>query len=241
MVFIYFQDNNGWPRHIGGSFVVTVEQNGWCGLSVGNTINQHGPHYMNSSKQLSSELVAFEYVKMSMGSAQENWKPKAGRCPKIQLGDTKIELPLHFLPSCWWCSLANYCYYWWNRCTLMPTWFFNFLANGHPLEINMESLQFICPPSSRNHPYIEEDNEHTWYCESAMWHWHSFSVLLHSFYSENMMLTEERAMHAPRSMRLVPSHESNRVARGPARVQLVFFWTARRRQCSAIQLTVKQN
>jgi solute carrier family 25 phosphate transporter 23/24/25/41 len=77
-------------RHIGGSFVEIMEQNGWRGLWVGNTINM-----IRIVPTQAIELGTFEYVKRSMKTAQEKWKDDG--CPKIQLGNMKIELPLHLL------------------------------------------------------------------------------------------------------------------------------------------------
>jgi solute carrier family 25 phosphate transporter 23/24/25/41 len=77
-------------RHIGGSFVEIMEQNGWPGLWVGNTINM-----IRIIPTQAIELGTFEYVKRGMKSAQGKWKEDG--CPKIQLGNMKIELPLHLL------------------------------------------------------------------------------------------------------------------------------------------------
>jgi hypothetical protein len=41
------------------------------------------------------ELATFECVQRSVAKAQENWKVNG--YPKIQLGNLKIEPPLHFL------------------------------------------------------------------------------------------------------------------------------------------------
>ena len=77
-------------RHISGSFAEIMEQNGWRGLWVGNTINM-----IRIIPTQAIELGTFEYVKRGMKSAQEKWKEDG--CPKIQLGNMKIELPLHLL------------------------------------------------------------------------------------------------------------------------------------------------
>ncbi|KAL6656269.1 hypothetical protein ACP70R_007095 [Stipagrostis hirtigluma subsp. patula] len=77
-------------RHIFGTFMEIMEQNGWQGLWAGNTINM-----LRIIPTQAVELGTFECVKRSMAEAQEKWK-KDGY-PKIQLGNFKIELPLHFL------------------------------------------------------------------------------------------------------------------------------------------------
>ncbi|CAL5001130.1 unnamed protein product [Urochloa decumbens] len=77
-------------KHIFGSFVEIIEQNGWQGLWAGNTINM-----LRIIPTQAIELGTFEYVKRSMASAQEKWKEDG--CPKIQLGNLKIELPFHLL------------------------------------------------------------------------------------------------------------------------------------------------
>lgn len=77
-------------KHIFGSFVEIVEHNGWQGLWAGNTINM-----LRIIPTQAIELGTFECVKRSMASAQEKWKEEG--CPKIQLGDLKIELPFHLL------------------------------------------------------------------------------------------------------------------------------------------------
>jgi len=77
-------------RHIFGTFVEIIEQNGWQGLWAGNTINM-----LRIIPTQAVELATFECVKRSMAEAQEKWKDDG--YPKIQLGNLKIELPLHFL------------------------------------------------------------------------------------------------------------------------------------------------
>ncbi|PUZ71341.1 hypothetical protein GQ55_2G306600 [Panicum hallii var. hallii] len=77
-------------RHIFGSFVEIIEQNGWQGLWAGNTINM-----LRIIPTQAVELGTFECVKRSMAEAQEKWKEDG--YPKIQLGNLKIELPLHLL------------------------------------------------------------------------------------------------------------------------------------------------
>uniref|UniRef100_A0ACD5XGL2 Uncharacterized protein n=1 Tax=Avena sativa TaxID=4498 RepID=A0ACD5XGL2_AVESA len=77
-------------KHIGGSLVEIMEQTGWRGLWVGNTINM-----IRIIPTQAIELGTFEYVKRGMKSAQEKWKEDG--CPKIQLGRMEIELPLHLL------------------------------------------------------------------------------------------------------------------------------------------------
>ncbi|NP_001130999.1 putative mitochondrial adenine nucleotide transporter BTL1 [Zea mays] len=78
------------PRHIFGSLVDIIQQNGWQGLWAGNTINM-----LRIIPTQAVELGTFECVKRSMAEAQEKWKEDG--CPKIQLGNMKIELPLHLL------------------------------------------------------------------------------------------------------------------------------------------------
>ncbi|KAJ1269189.1 hypothetical protein BS78_07G191300 [Paspalum vaginatum] len=77
-------------KHILGSFMEIVEQNGWQGLWAGNTINM-----LRIIPTQAIELGTFEYVKRGMASAQEKWKEDG--CPKIQLGNLEIELPFHLL------------------------------------------------------------------------------------------------------------------------------------------------
>lgn len=77
-------------RHIFGSFVEIIEQNGWQGLWAGNTINM-----LRIIPTQAVEMGTFEFVKRSMAEAQEKWKEDG--YPKIQLGNLKLELPLHFL------------------------------------------------------------------------------------------------------------------------------------------------
>ena len=77
-------------RHIFGSVVEIIEKNGWQGLWAGNTINM-----LCIIPTQAVELGTFECVKRSMTEGQEKWKEDG--CPKIQLGNLKIELPLHFL------------------------------------------------------------------------------------------------------------------------------------------------
>lgn len=77
-------------RHIGGSFVEIIEQNGWQGLWAGNTINM-----IRIIPTQAIELGTFECVKRTMAEAQEKWKEDG--CPKIQIGKVKIEFPLQFL------------------------------------------------------------------------------------------------------------------------------------------------
>lgn len=77
-------------KHIFGSFVEIVEQNGWQGLWAGNTINM-----LRIIPTQALELGTFECVKRSMTEAQEKWKEDG--CPNIQIGNLKIELPLHLL------------------------------------------------------------------------------------------------------------------------------------------------
>ncbi|XP_052166471.1 probable mitochondrial adenine nucleotide transporter BTL1 [Oryza glaberrima] len=77
-------------KHIFGSFVEIVEQNGWQGLWAGNTINM-----LRIIPTQALELGTFECVKRSMTEAQEKWKEDG--CPNIQIGNLKMELPLHLL------------------------------------------------------------------------------------------------------------------------------------------------
>ncbi|XP_066352739.1 probable mitochondrial adenine nucleotide transporter BTL1 [Miscanthus floridulus] len=77
-------------KHIFGSFVEIVEHNGWQGLWAGNKINM-----LRIIPTQAIEFGTFECVKRSMASAQEKWKEDG--CPKIQLGNLKIELPFHLL------------------------------------------------------------------------------------------------------------------------------------------------
>ncbi|XP_006661390.1 probable mitochondrial adenine nucleotide transporter BTL1 [Oryza brachyantha] len=77
-------------RHIGGSFLEIIEENGWQGLWAGNSINM-----IRIIPTQAIELGTFELVKRRMAKAQEKWKEEG--CPKIQFGKLKIEPPLNLL------------------------------------------------------------------------------------------------------------------------------------------------
>ena len=72
-------------KHIVGSFVEVVEQQGWQGLWAGNTINM-----LRIIPTQALEFGTFEFVKREMTSAQE--KCEKNGCPKLQIGHINIDL-----------------------------------------------------------------------------------------------------------------------------------------------------
>lgn len=72
-------------KHIVGSFVEVVEQQGWQGLWAGNTINM-----LRIIPTQAIEFGTFEFVKREMTSAQE--KCEKNGCPKLQIGHINIDL-----------------------------------------------------------------------------------------------------------------------------------------------------
>ncbi|KAJ0985184.1 hypothetical protein J5N97_003540 [Dioscorea zingiberensis] len=72
-------------KHIAGSFVEVVEQQGWQGLWAGNTINM-----LRIIPTQAIEFGTFEFVKRAVTSAQE--KSKEDDCPKLHIGHISIDL-----------------------------------------------------------------------------------------------------------------------------------------------------
>nr|XP_010927198.1 probable mitochondrial adenine nucleotide transporter BTL1 [Elaeis guineensis]XP_029121624.1 probable mitochondrial adenine nucleotide transporter BTL1 [Elaeis guineensis]XP_029121625.1 probable mitochondrial adenine nucleotide transporter BTL1 [Elaeis guineensis] len=72
-------------KHITGSFIEIIEDNGWQGLWAGNTINM-----LRIIPTQAIELATFECVKRAITSAQEKWKENG--CPKLQLGHINLDL-----------------------------------------------------------------------------------------------------------------------------------------------------
>lgn len=71
-------------KHIAGSFMQIVEENGWQGLWAGNTINM-----IRIVPTQAIEFATFECVKRTIAEAQEKWK----EMPKLQIGHhIKIDL-----------------------------------------------------------------------------------------------------------------------------------------------------
>lgn len=72
-------------KHISGSFLEIIEENGWQGLWAGNTVNM-----LRIIPTQAIELGTFECVKRTMTSVQENWKENGS--PKIQIGHINLDL-----------------------------------------------------------------------------------------------------------------------------------------------------
>ncbi|URE13489.1 protein brittle-1, chloroplastic [Musa troglodytarum] len=72
-------------KHIAGSFLQIIEENGWQGLWAGNTVNM-----LRIIPTQAIELGTFECVKRTMTSVQENWKENGS--PKIQIGHINLDL-----------------------------------------------------------------------------------------------------------------------------------------------------
>jgi len=70
-------------KHITGSFMEIIEENGWQGLWHGNTINM-----LRIIPTQAIEFTTFECVTRSVIAAQEKWKDKA----KLQIGHINIDL-----------------------------------------------------------------------------------------------------------------------------------------------------
>ncbi|KAK3411207.1 probable mitochondrial adenine nucleotide transporter BTL1 [Eucalyptus grandis] len=77
-------------KHIAGSFLEVMEQQGWQGLWAGNAINM-----LRIVPTQAIELGTFEYVKRAMTSAQEQWKQDGG--PNLQLGSLNFSLSLSWI------------------------------------------------------------------------------------------------------------------------------------------------
>ncbi|OAY67590.1 probable mitochondrial adenine nucleotide transporter BTL1 [Ananas comosus] len=72
-------------KHIAGSFVEIIEENGWQGLWAGNGVNM-----LRIIPSQAIELGTFECVKRAVASAQESWKEN-GR-PHFQIGHFNLDL-----------------------------------------------------------------------------------------------------------------------------------------------------
>ncbi|XP_058113524.1 probable mitochondrial adenine nucleotide transporter BTL1 isoform X2 [Magnolia sinica] len=72
-------------RHIAGSFIEVIEQQGWQGLWAGNTINM-----LRIIPTQAIELGTFEWVKRTLTSSQG--KHNQNKCPKVRIGRFNFEL-----------------------------------------------------------------------------------------------------------------------------------------------------
>lgn len=72
-------------KHITGSFLEIIEENGWQGLWAGNTINM-----VRIVPTQAIEFGTFECVKRMVSSAQEKWKDAGS--PKLHVGHMKMDL-----------------------------------------------------------------------------------------------------------------------------------------------------
>lgn len=70
-------------KHIAGSFIEVIEENGWQGLWAGNTINM-----LRIIPTQAIEFATFECVTRTMTAAQAKWKEKQ----KLQIGPINIDL-----------------------------------------------------------------------------------------------------------------------------------------------------
>ncbi|XP_008798146.1 probable mitochondrial adenine nucleotide transporter BTL1 isoform X2 [Phoenix dactylifera] len=77
-------------KHITGSFIEIIDENGWQGLWAGNTIN-----ILRIIPTQAIELATFEHVKRAITSAQEKWKENG--CPKLQIGHINLDLPFPWI------------------------------------------------------------------------------------------------------------------------------------------------
>ncbi|XP_061355954.1 probable mitochondrial adenine nucleotide transporter BTL1 [Gastrolobium bilobum] len=77
-------------KHITGSFIQVIEQQGWQGLWAGNMINM-----IRIVPTQAIELGTFEYVKRAMISVQEKWKQN--ECLKLQIGCFDLNLSLSWI------------------------------------------------------------------------------------------------------------------------------------------------
>ncbi|XP_020580577.1 probable mitochondrial adenine nucleotide transporter BTL1 isoform X1 [Phalaenopsis equestris] len=77
-------------KHITGSFLQIIEENGWQGLWAGNTINM-----VRIVPTQAIELATFESVKRMLTSAQEKWRDEGN--PKLQVGSIKMDLSFSWL------------------------------------------------------------------------------------------------------------------------------------------------
>lgn len=72
-------------KHITGSLLEIIKENGWQGLWAGNTINM-----LRIIPTQAIELATFECVKRTMESTQEKWKENGGQ--KVQIGHINLDL-----------------------------------------------------------------------------------------------------------------------------------------------------
>ncbi|KAL5823785.1 hypothetical protein ACOSQ4_021685 [Xanthoceras sorbifolium] len=77
-------------RHISGTSVEIIEQQGWQGLWAGNAINM-----LRIIPTQAIELGTFEYVKRAMTSAQEKWGQTES--PKVQIGPVSLNFSLSWI------------------------------------------------------------------------------------------------------------------------------------------------
>ncbi|KAK8967608.1 hypothetical protein KSP40_PGU011613 [Platanthera guangdongensis] len=77
-------------RHIAGSFLQVVEENGWQGLWAGNTVNM-----LRIIPTQAIELATFECVKRTVTSVHKKWKEEGN--PKVQAGHLSMELPCSWI------------------------------------------------------------------------------------------------------------------------------------------------
>ncbi|KAH7564829.1 hypothetical protein JRO89_XS09G0034300 [Xanthoceras sorbifolium] len=77
-------------KHISGTFVEIIEQQGWQGLWAGNAINM-----LRIIPTQAIELGTFEYVKRAMTSAQEKWSQTES--PKVQIGPVSLNFSLSWI------------------------------------------------------------------------------------------------------------------------------------------------
>lgn len=75
-------------KHIAGSFVEIIEENGWQGLWAGNTINM-----IRIIPTQAIEFATFECVKRALTTAQEKWKDR----PKLQIGHINVDLSFQWI------------------------------------------------------------------------------------------------------------------------------------------------
>ncbi|ONK68118.1 uncharacterized protein A4U43_C05F7630 [Asparagus officinalis] len=75
-------------KHIVGSFIEIMEENGWQGLWAGNAINM-----LRIIPSQAIEFTTFECVKRTLTTAQEKWKEN----PKLQIGNINIDLSFQWI------------------------------------------------------------------------------------------------------------------------------------------------
>jgi len=76
-------------KHISGSFLEVVDQQGWQGLWAGNAINM-----IRIIPTQAIELGTFEYVKRAMTSTQEKWEKNP---PKVEIGPVTLNFSLSWI------------------------------------------------------------------------------------------------------------------------------------------------